>query len=174
MSKQFRHSCFQSQSSKTEEILTVRILRDINSIKKKKQTEILFFSTSIKHETMYLLFYHILMHQSGSNWECNIVFPPKFCFAGCLRRTAPADGMEKANWCSPSLATCVHHVCAFCVPDPDFHVEIFHGKGFGSGEIERKLLSPSPLCHCWENGHETPFNWEEPRRFLQITGVGSR
>lgn len=38
----------------------------------------MFFSTSIKHETMYLLFYHILMHQSGSNWECNTVFPPKF------------------------------------------------------------------------------------------------
>lgn len=74
---------------------------------------------------------------------------------------------------SKTCYMCTPCMC-FLVPDPDLHVEIFHSKGFGSREIEGKLLSPSPLCHCWQEGHEATFNWEEPRGFLQITGIGSR
>jgi len=59
------------------------------------------------------------------------------------------------------------------VPDPGFHVDIFHSKVFGSGEMEGKLVWPSPLCCCWKGGHEATINWENPGKLLQVTGAGS-
>lgn len=91
MSKQFRHSCFQSHSSKTEEILTVRILRDVNSIQKKRKEKT---NQNQKNPTRFCFSVHLLNMRPCICW-----FSTYWCNSQCQNGNAILSSPQNFLFC---------------------------------------------------------------------------
>lgn len=165
MLKQFGHSCFQSNSSKTEEILPVTILRDVSSFKKyEKQQSFcsLLYLLTLKYvssDTPHTILENILQYL---RIQYSLPPSPSILFCHCWKKLWVIQ-MEggKCNWCSWRLAMYVYYIYAMYATDPDLYVEILCRKKKInlSGENEEKSL-----CHCRTGEHEATNNCEDAKR----------